>query len=130
MIALEVSVSSPESRRAQDLDPRFRNALRAAIARGLDAVATDARANVLALRDPTRLGPSLLAESIRTEVDRDGAGGVVRAGGDIAPYAVFVEFGTTHAPAQPFLGPALAMNAGRIRADIGSAMTNALGDGP
>ena len=29
-----------------------------------------------------------------------------------------------------FLGPALAMNAGRIRADIGSAMTNALGDGP
>lgn len=55
-----------------------------------------------------RLGGSL-RESIHQE--RRDSKGIVKtaivAGGHEAPYARFVEFGTRHAPAQPFLRPAL-----------------------
>ena len=130
MIALEISASSSNDRRFEDLDEGIRDAVGAAIIRGLDAVVADARANVAALRDPGRPDPSLLAASIHADRIQDSLSGVVRAGGDIAPYAVFVEFGTVRAPAQPFLGPAFAANADRIRNDMASALNGALGDHP
>ena len=127
MIALKTTLPSIDERRSRNLCAQVGEAVGAAIARGLDAVATDSRANVAALRDPGRPGPSPLAASIETAMDLDGRGGVVRAGGAGAPYAPFVEFGTQRAPAQPFLGPALAANADRIRAEIAAALNAALG---
>lgn len=59
------------------------------------AVAKDARANA-----PVDTGR--LRGSITTEMDGDTA--IVRA---TAPYAVYVELGTSRAAAQPFLKPAL-----------------------
>jgi HK97 gp10 family phage protein len=127
VITLETTASSLDGRRLRDLGKRAGDAVGDAIARGLETMAADARANVAALRDPGRSGPSLLAASIVTEMDADGRGGVVRAGGGSAPYAAFVEFGTQRTPAQPFLGPALAANEQRIRTQIAAVLNGALG---
>ncbi len=98
-----------------------------AISHGLDAIAGEARANVVALRDPGSPSPSPLANSIRSELNADGMGGVVRAGDAVAPYAVFVEFGTARIPAQPFLSPAFAVWSDRIQADLAAAVGAGIG---
>lgn len=127
MIAVSVSFKPLADARVQDLDRRVTSAAGDAISRGLDDIAATARANVAALRDPGRPSSSPLAESIQSRMNVDGLGGAVQAGGSQAPYAVFIEFGTMRSPAQPFLAPALAANAVRIRADIATALNAALG---
>jgi len=74
--------------------------MKALLLEGAEAVAANARARVLTLKDEA--GPSALAESIRVEETEDGA--VVSAG---VPYAPYVEFGTQRVAAQPFLTPAM-----------------------
>lgn len=125
-MTFDLSLTTTDPRPAK-LDADRSDAVREAVARGLDIVAGEARANIIALRDPGRPLPSLLANSIATGIAEDGMSGTVSAGGAIAPYAPFVEFGTTRAPAQPFLGPALATHAERIRRDIVTALGQALG---
>ena len=127
MIAVSVSFVPLAEVRVMDFDRRVAVALSDAISRGLDVIAATARVNVAALRDPGRPSPSPLAESIQSVMDVDGLSGAVQAGGSQAPYAVFVEFGTVRSPAQPFLAPALAANAERIRADVATALNSALG---
>lgn len=78
-----------------------------------EELAEEARARVLENRDPRRPLPSRLADSISVET-ADGEA-VVRAA---APHAAFVEFGTRHVPARPFLGPATA----RLRGDIAARL--------
>lgn len=74
-----------------------------ALRRERHAVSIDAGGNL-------RLGGSLRS-SLRIELRDDAKAGrvenAVSAGGRKAPYAHYVEFGTRHAPAQPFLRPAL-----------------------
>lgn len=53
-----------------------------------------------------------LRASITESLQRD-IGGLVEVIGTDVEYAPFVEFGTSRAPAQPFLRPALAAEAGR-----------------
>ena len=83
---------------------RFRagaaRAIRSVLLDGAEAIAANARARVLALKDTD--GPSRLADGIRVEETEEGA--MVIAG---APYAPYVEFGTRRQAAQPFLAPAL-----------------------
>lgn len=79
------------------------------LAAGAEAIAEEAAAAVLANRDPARSGPSPLAESIKAE-NADGVHRVIAE----ALHAVFVEFGTSRMPAEPFLQPAFD----RIAADL------------
>jgi len=126
VITLDVSGESVARPRLAELDSGAKTAVEEAIARGLDRIAAGARANVAALRDPDRPGPSNLAASITTDLADNGLSGTVSAGGALAPYAPYVEFGTIRMPAQPFLGPAFAANAARIREDIAAALGSAL----
>jgi HK97 gp10 family phage protein len=87
---------------------------------GARAIAANARARVLALKDDS--GPSVLAQSLRVE-DTD-TGAVVMADAAHAPY---VEFGTRRAAAQPFLGPAMDEERPGIIERVGRTL--ALGDG-
>lgn len=130
MITLAVSFTSLSETRVTDLSHRADGAIGEAISRGLDEVAATARANVVALRDPGRPSSSPLVESIQSESDVDGLSGAVRAGGETAPYAGFVEFGTIRSPAQPFLMPALTAHEERIRGGIAEALDSALGGRP
>ena len=127
MITLAVSFTPLANAPVAALDRRVASALSEAISRGLDEVAATARANVAALRDPDRPSSSPLAASIQSEVDPVALSGTVQAGGGGAPYAAFVEFGTVRSPAQPFLTPALSINADRIRTDIAMALNSTLG---
>ena len=127
MITLAVRFTPLADARLADLCRRVDAAVGEAISRGLDEVAATARANVVALRDPDRPSSSPLAASIQSGMDPVALSGTVQAGGGGAPYAAFVEFGTVRSPAQPFLTPALSINADRIRTDIATALNSALG---
>ena len=80
-------------------------------------IAAAARSRVQTQRATDRPGPSRLAESISVELRPAGAD-VAAA----APHAVFVEFGTSNMPAEPFLGPSFDEQLGQI--------ANALRAGP
>ncbi|HKJ73634.1 MAG TPA: HK97-gp10 family putative phage morphogenesis protein [Alphaproteobacteria bacterium] len=126
-MTMTVSFTPLSANRLTAVDGQADAALRQVVSRALDSVAADARANVAGLRDAGRPGPSALEASIRIDPAADGPSGAVLAGGRDAPYAAFVEFGTRRAAAQPFLGPALAANATRIRRDIAAAVDKGLG---
>jgi HK97 gp10 family phage protein len=126
VITFDLSATPLADSRIVMLKSAAEAAVGGAIARGVDRIAADARGNVAALRDPGRPSPSLLAASITTTLADDGLSGTVGAGSATAPYAPYVEFGTTRAPAQPFLGPALVANAARICEDIAAALGDAL----
>lgn len=75
--------------------------------KNLDAVVTDVLENTAkAVAEDARADAPVdtgrLRSSITSEMDGDTA--IVRA---TAPYAVYVELGTSRAPAQPYLKPAL-----------------------
>lgn len=59
-----------------------------------------------------------LRSSIVSQPGRDARGPYVDVGTNVE-YAPFVEFGTSRAPAQPFLRPALAEVAGYIATEVG-----------
>lgn len=103
-------------RLAQDVDA----ATEATIARAVGAlhrfaeeIAETARQRVLVQRDPERPGPSVLAECIDTVFHADGADVAATA-----PYAFFVEFGTSRMAAEPFLGPSFRAHLGDIEAAL------------
>jgi len=81
---------------------RMRQVLLRVLADGAEAIAANARARVLELRDADRRGPSDLADSIRVEADDEGARVVAEA-----PHAPYVEFGTRRMAAEPFLSPVM-----------------------
>ncbi|WP_018503091.1 HK97-gp10 family putative phage morphogenesis protein [Parafrankia discariae] len=73
--------------------------IRRAVEQSVEAVQADAER-----RAPVRTG-DLQQVGIGSQVDGDGLGGDVGFTGD-GFYGHFVEFGTSHSPAQPMLGPA------------------------
>lgn len=83
----------------------IRRGLPGAIGRGVDRaaqqIATTARSLV-----PVDTGA--LRASIRVEPGRDETSRTVVAGGGGVEYAAFIEYGTSRAPAQPFMTPAAA----------------------
>lgn len=92
-----------------------------ALGAGAERIAQNARQRVQALRNADRPAESRLAESIA--VENDGSDIVIVAR---APYAPFVEFGTRHMAAQPFLTPALAEHRARIREHASQSVEEAL----
>ena len=128
MMTLAVNFAPLTDARAMDLDDRINQSVGEAIGRGLDDIADEARANVAELRNADLPASSPLMASIGTGMAEDGLSGAVHAGGNIAPYAVFVEFGALRSPAQPFLSPALAAHERRVRDDIAAALESALGE--
>jgi len=84
-------------------------------------IAQSARQRVRALRDPERPARSHLAASIGVE-EEDRAVQVKAE----AAYAAFVEFGTRHMPAQPFLAPAMAEHRAQVRERLARAVEEIL----
>ncbi len=92
--------------RLPTINKRIRQAVRDALEESANDVANTARA--LAPIDPRDPAPGALKASIRTHVRRREA--EVTAGDEVAYYARFVEHGTRHASAHPFLVPAAEMH--------------------
>lgn len=102
-------------------------ALNARVAATLEQAAADirddARARVMALRNPARPLPSRLAESIDLAAGTDRLEVLVRAD---APHAAAVEFGTRHMAPRPYLSPAAEGARGTLAARIDRALKAAL----
>lgn len=52
--------------------------------------------------------------------------GQVSAGGSMAPYASYLEFGTSRMPARPFMRPAIALNKEAIKRVFGASISSNL----
>jgi len=86
-----------------------------------ELIAQNARERVWALRNADRPASSDLAASIGVEEEDQAV--QVKAE---AAYAAFVEFGTRHMPAQPFLTPAMAEHRAQIRERLARAVEEIL----
>jgi len=98
-----------------------RQALEQAMQDAMDETARAAKAAAQALA-PVRTG--LLRSSVYAQVDARGGGArrVLTLGAD-APYAVYVELGTSRMRAQPFLRPAIDQEAPRLTQRLRAAMS-------
>lgn len=97
-----------------------KNALDSAIQDVMDATAAEAKAEAQALC-PVDTG--LLRSSIFAEVDaRGGSSRRTLVLGANAPYALFVELGTSKMRAQPFIRPAIDRTAPRLTQNLRSAL--------
>lgn len=99
------------------------NALEQAMQDAMDATA-QAAADAARERCPVDTG--LLPDSIYAQVDARGGSArrTLTVGAD-APYAQWVELGTSRAPAQPFLRPAVDAEAPRLTERLRAAMGRA-----
>lgn len=85
---------------------------RVAVKKTADEIVRDAKA-----RAPVRTG--YLRSSIHADSVTAGKEATVSAD---APYAAFVEYGTRHMSAQPFLGPAVTAHVDEFIEDMGRGM--------
>lgn len=93
-------------------------ALAGAVARGVEKIRADAQA--LAPMDT-----GSMSESIQTAVNSQG-GNVTGTVSVASGYAAYVEMGTQHMAARPFLYPAASMNQAEIAGDIAAAVRECL----
>jgi len=99
----------------------LRGVSRRAVRQGLEMIAEEAR----------RLAPvdtGALRESIHVEMSPGGTNGEVVVGTSGGPeyYAMFVEFGTAHMPARPFLRPAADAVRDRIQRQLAKSVADAV----
>lgn len=99
-----------------ELSSRVRAAAEAAVETETQEVAADMRA--AAPKDTGELVDSI-------EAVTDGLSGTARA---TARHAVFVEFGTSSTPAQPFAGPAAELSRTRFPRQLRAAVRDAIGE--
>ena len=95
-------------------DGKFGEAVRAGLREAADAIADEVRRTA-----PGRLGERVAArmtEAATAEIAVEG------------PHAAFVEFGTRHRPARPFLTPALHAGRTRVREIVRARLETALKD--
>lgn len=71
-----------------------------------------------------------LQASVKQKVSRTyglmSFGGEVSAGGGLAPYASYLEFGTSKMPARPFMRPAISLNREAIKRTFGAQISSNL----
>lgn len=97
------------------LPAKVQAAAEEAVKAEVDAVADD-------MRSAAPVDTGTLVESIHAEVT-----GLAGAATATARHAVFVEFGTSSTPAQPFAGPAAELSRGRFPRRVREAIRGAIG---
>ena len=119
MIKASVTGADTLSRRLSALEKDIKKAALKGLEAGANRIAKDARARVKATSSDT----GELENSIETTVDPRTLTATVEAS---APHAAFVEYGTVHQVAQPFMTPALEENRAAVADDVAKAVTEAL----
>lgn len=119
MMKVSVSGTDALSRRLNVLEKDIRKAALHGLETGADRIAKDARARVKTTSGDT----GALENSIETRVDPRTLTVTVEA---TAPHAAFVEYGTVHQAARPFMTPALEENRAAVADDVARAVTEAL----
>jgi len=88
-------------RRLRNIEPQAKRCILEVLREEGETLAGQARERVRVQREPDRPDPSRLAQSITSSAED-----MVVTVQASAPYAVFVELGTSKMPAEPFLQPA------------------------
>lgn len=106
-----------------------RNALNKSLIAELHAYGQELVAEIK-LQCPEKTGA--LRDSIRYEIiaKPEGPELVVHVGNEAAHYAGWIEYGTSHAPAHPFVRPAVARLRGGFRTRVLEGLTRAIDDHP
>ena len=119
MMKVSVTGADALARRLNALEKDIKKAALKGLEAGAERIAEDARARVRASSSDT----GELENSIETTVDPRTLTATVEA---TAPHAAFVEYGTVHQAAQPFMTPALEENRTAVADDVAKAVTEAL----